>query len=129
MGYRYDMQNKSAQAQAIVRQREKADELAKKHKTEEIKCNPSTRNGDYESVMFTKGTSNILELRISGTAIVTENTKLSEVDIHKWLCSVGSSFVDQVKSYETILITSNDVQDQKLVTSWKKLNRVNLESE
>jgi hypothetical protein len=129
MGFRYDMRNKSPQQQAIVRQRDRADELVKEEKSKEITCTPIQRTGDFEAVYFSKGSTKILELRISHTAMVNAPCNLKGVKIHDWLCKTGKSFINNVKDFEILMITSYDVQDQKLMTNWKNLRREQIESE
>lgn len=125
MGFRHDMQGKSSQARAIVEQRDRADQLRRQNaeKAAELKCVPSPRLGDYEGVFLQKAGINILELRISGTAIANGPCGLTEIDIHKWLCKTGRAFISEVKEYETLMITSLDVRDGELETSWNNLRR------
>lgn len=128
MGYRFDMRDKSPQQQAIVKQRDKEEEL-RNQKAEEIKCSSIKRTGDFEAVYFSKGNTKILELRVSHTAMVNEPCKLKEVKIHDWLCKTGRSFINNVKEFEILMITSYDVQDQKLITDWKNLRKEQQASE
>ena len=125
MGFRHDMQDKSPQAKAVVAQRDRADELIRQNteKEAEIECVPSPRLADYEGVYFKRAGINISELRITGTAISNGPCDLMEVDIHKWLCKTGRAFISEVKKYETLMITSADVRDGKLNTSWENLRR------
>ncbi|KAB2337644.1 hypothetical protein F7731_08600 [Cytobacillus depressus] len=133
MGFRYDMQNKSTQAQAVVRQRDREEKIReeeyKKKNVEEIKCNRTVKNGDYEAVLFTKGNKNLLELRVSGSAIQNGPCGLIDEEITNWLCKTGSSFINQVKTFETLIITSNDVVNKELITSWKNLRKETQASE
>lgn len=126
MGYRYDMRNYSQQQQAIVREREKQDEILKnesKKKEKEIECYPVKNVPDYQGVQFSKNNIKILEIRVSDTAIVNGPCNLKDVDIHKWLCKTGREFIDQVIKFEILTITSYDVENQKLITNWKNLRR------
>lgn len=127
MGFRYDMQNKSSQSQAIVRQRDKEEqrreEERRKKQAEEVKCESIKNNGDYQSVIFTKNNNRLLELRISGTAIVNGPCGLIDEDITKWLCNTGMKFVEEVKAFEILMITSYDVIDKKLITNWDSLRK------
>jgi hypothetical protein len=127
VGFRYDMQGKSSQAKAIVSQRDRADELrrqeVKKEENAEIKCEPSPVFADYAGVYLKRKGKSILELRISGLAIANGPCGLKDVDIHEWLCKTGKTFVDEVKEYQILMITSTDVIEQKLTTSWKNLRR------
>lgn len=126
MSFRYGMRDKSPQAQAIVRQRDKEDELLKQSQKEktEIECKPSPRKADYEGVFFLKDDRIILELRVSGLAITNGPCNLKNINIHEWLCRTGRSFVSDVKEFEIIQIDSVDVLDQKLVSDWRSLKRV-----
>ncbi|MGD6873004.1 hypothetical protein ACQCU1_12575 [Sutcliffiella horikoshii] len=129
MGYRFDMRSKSTTQQSIVKQRDEADRITEKEnkksqlEAEVIKCKPQPKNGDWESVAFYKGEKRLLELRISGTAIVNDPCNLKGINIHDWLCKTGKSFVNEVKEYEVLLITSYDIVDKKLSTSWKNLRK------
>ncbi len=86
-----------------------------------IKCLPIKKQGDYEAVVFTKYEKTLLELRVSGPAIVSN---LNNVDIHKWLCETGRKFISEIENSITLLIKSADVADKKLVTGWKNLLQV-----
>jgi hypothetical protein len=128
MGFRYDLKGKSSQAQAILDQHDRADELrrseVKKEAEAEIKCEPSPVSADYAGVYLKRKGRNISELRISGSAIANGPCGLKDVDIHEWLCKTGKTFVDEIKEYQILVVTSIDVMDQKLTTSWKNLRRV-----
>ncbi|MFJ8517067.1 hypothetical protein [Lysinibacillus xylanilyticus] len=132
MGYRFDMQNKSTQAQAIVRKRDREEELKKSEKERierESEQNKVTfkeghKNGDYEVVVFEKGQTPILELRVSGTAIANEPCGLDGDSIHEWLGSIGENHAKQSKSYEIVMISSTDVVNKKIVTEWNNLKRI-----
>ncbi|MGG3642023.1 hypothetical protein ABES38_11705 [Bacillus gobiensis] len=126
MAFRHDMRGYTSQQQAIVRNRDKQDEILRnqsKKKENEIECQPIENNGPYASVLFTKNSKSILQLRVSDTAMKNEPCKLKHVDIHKWLCKIGREFIDQVEKFEILMITSHDVKDQKLITNWKNLRR------
>lgn len=116
MGFRHDMQDNSPQAKAVVAQRDRADELIRQstEKEAEIECVPSLGLADYGVVYFKQAGIDILELRITGTAIAYGPCGLTEVDIHKWLCKTGRAFIGEVKKYETLMITSADARDRKL---------------
>lgn len=132
MGFRFDMQGKSPQAQAIVRKRDKEEELRKnereriKRESEQNKVTfkEGHKNGDYEVVVFEKGQTPILELRVSGTAIANEPCGLDRESIHEWLGSIGETYAKQSEAYETVMISSNDVVNKKIVTEWNNLKRI-----
>ncbi|MFK9115984.1 hypothetical protein ABEI56_24690 [Peribacillus castrilensis] len=123
MGFRYDMRDKTGQQQAIVRTRDEEEKRREQARKDEIKCSPSPRTADFEGVLFTRKDKPLLELRVSGTAMVNGPCNLKEVKIHDWLCKTGRSFIGQVKEFEILTITSYDVLDQKLITDWKNLRR------
>ncbi|MFJ5750107.1 hypothetical protein ACIP97_16240 [Peribacillus frigoritolerans] len=123
MGFRYDMKDKTGQQQAIVRARDEAEKRREQENSDEIKCSPSPRTADFEGVYFTKNNIPLLELRVSGTAMVNGSCNLKKVKIHDWLCKTGRSFIGQVKEFEVLTITSYDVLDKKLITDWKNLRR------
>jgi len=126
MGYNFGMQGKSSQQQAIVRQREREEELRKKERIRqnEISCKAIERTGQYYVVTFSKGVQPILELRLSTTAIANQPCGLDSEKTHQWLEAAGMKYAEQTKSFETVLITANDVVEGKLVTEWKNLNRI-----
>lgn len=126
MGYRFDMHGRDPQVQAIVRNRdaeEKRREEEFRKRQERIECSKAPKNGDYESVYFTKGKKQLLELRVSGTAIQNGPCGLIEEDITNWLCKTGNSFISDVKEFEILMITSKDVIDKELKTKWENLRR------
>ena len=127
MGYNYGMQGKTSQQQAIVRQREREEELRKKEaaKQNEISCKAIQQAGDYKVVSFSKGIHPVLELRVTGSAIANQPCGIERVEIHQWLETTGMQYAKQTKSFEIVLITSKDVVDGKLITEWKNLNKVN----
>jgi len=132
LGFRFDMQGKSPQAQAIVRKRDKEEELRKSERERierESEQNKVTfkeghKNGDYEVVVFEKGQTPILELRVSCTTIANEPCGLDRDSIHEWLGSIGEIYAKQSKSYEIVMIAANDVVNKKVVTEWSNLKRV-----
>jgi len=126
MGYNYGMQGKTSQQQAIVRLREKEDELRKREskRQKEITCKPIKSNGDYRAVSFEQGVRTLLELRVSGSAIANGTSKLDEKTIDAWLEKIGSRYVKANQPFESVLITSSDVVNSELVTDWKDLKRV-----
>ncbi|MDP1420108.1 hypothetical protein Q8G35_17340 [Peribacillus simplex] len=125
MGFRFDMRNKTPQQQAIVRKNDESEKLRKEQikKEEEIKCTAVEKTRDYEGVNFIKGTKTLLQLRVSNTALVNDPCGLKDSDAHKWLCKIGMTFIDQVKEYEVLTITSYDVLNQELTIDWKDLRR------
>ncbi|MED1122410.1 hypothetical protein [Bacillus atrophaeus] len=77
MGYRYDMRSYSSQQQAIVRQRDEAEKRRREEaERQKVKCERTPRNGNYEGVHFTKNGEYLLELRVSGTALVNVPCKV-----------------------------------------------------
>lgn len=130
MGYRYDMRNYSPQQKAIVRQRDEEEKLRREEaERQKVKCEESPRNGDYEGVYFNKNGNCLLELRVSGTAIVNAPCGLKDIDIKKWLCETGREYLDKVKKFEIVTILSHDVEDQKIITEWESLCREDLPEE
>lgn len=129
MGFRYDMRDKTGQQQAIVRARDAEEKRREQAREDEIKCSPSPRTADFEGVFFTKKDVPLLELRVSGTALVNGPCNLKDVKIHDWLCRTGRTFIEQVKEYEILTITSYDVLDKKLITNWKNLRREDISPE
>lgn len=132
MSFRYDMQNKTPQQQEIVRRRDAEDKKRTEEyerKQKELAGNSITWlpvkdvGGDYKAVWFTKGNRDLLELRISRTAIVVDQSGLRDRDIYEWLGEVGKGYAESLTNFEVIIITSNDVRDQKLITDWKNLKR------
>lgn len=128
MGFRHDMKDKGPQARAIVRQRDRADELLEKKPEKviekmKIECVPSPRLGDYEGVFFKRDEEVLFELRVSGTAIVNGPCELKDIDIHKWLCNTGKKFATEVEKNETFTILAADVTRQTLMTDWTNLRR------
>ncbi|WP_144533535.1 hypothetical protein [Bacillus pumilus] len=90
----------------------------------EIQYEKSPRFSDYEGVYFKKDGVPLLELRVSGTALVNAPCNLQEVkDIYKWLYETGLEHIEKVKSFEIVTITSYDIIDQKLITDWESLRR------
>ncbi|TYS66356.1 hypothetical protein FZD47_02395 [Bacillus infantis] len=134
MGFRHDMKNAPPQQRAIVNQRDKEDrrreEERKQSKAEKerIDCIVNPRVADYESVTFVRDNRHLFELRVSGSAIANGPAKLNRATIHEWLCETGRSYIDQVKDYEIVMISSYDVQNRKLVTEWKSLRRIIVEA-
>lgn len=127
LGYRYDMGNYSPQQQAIVRQRDEEEKRRREEaERQKVKCERSPRNGDYEGVYFTKNGEYLLELRVSGTALVNAPCNLKDIDIKEWLCKTGRLYLDKVKKFEIVTILSHDVENQKIITEWESLRRENL---
>lgn len=126
MGFNYGMQGKTSQQQAIVRQREREEELRKKERVKQNKiiCKPLDRTGDFEAVTFEQGVRTLLELQISRTAIANEPCGLDEEKIHVWIEEVGFKYVEKNQQFEKVLITTVDVENGKLKTDWDKLTRV-----
>ncbi|MCY8420113.1 hypothetical protein MOC84_06140 [Bacillus inaquosorum] len=127
MGYRFDMRNYSPQQQAIVRKRDEAEKRRREEaERQKVKCEISPRNGDYEGVYFTKNGEYLLELRVSGTALVNDPCNLKDIDIKEWLCKTGRLYLDKVKEFEIVTILSHDIEDQKIITQWESLRREDL---
>lgn len=126
MGYNYKMHDKNSQQQAIVRQREREDELRKKESDNKnkISCKVIERTGNFEAVLFTIDLQPILELRVNESTIANQSCGLSEEIIHEWIENVGKGFIKKTKIFETVLITSKDVVNSELVTEWANLNRI-----
>lgn len=126
MSFNFGTKHLTGQQQAIIRQREKNDELLKKEnkKQNEITCKPVKSNGDYRAVVFEQGVRTLLELRVSGTAVVNQPCGLDEETIFQWLEKIGSNYVEKNQQFERVLIASVDVENGKLKTDWNKLTRV-----
>lgn len=126
MSFNFGTRHLTGQQQAIIRQREKEDEIRKQEskKQKEIICKSIKSNGDYRAVVFEQGVKTLLELRISGTAIVNGQSKLDEKTIDGWLERIGKQHVEPNQAFETVLIISSDVVNAELVTDWKNLKRV-----
>lgn len=132
MGFRYDMRGKDSQIQAIVRKKDEEErrrEEEYRKKKNKVRCNVVPNNGAYHAVQFTRDNKRILELRISIAAIFNEPCGLKDQDVAVWLCQTGKSFIDEVKSFETLVITSLDVINKELITNWKNLKREEQASE
>jgi hypothetical protein len=127
MGHRYDMQGRDPQVQAIVRKRDAEDkrrEEESKKLQEKVDCREvPNHGGDYQSVCFTKGNEKLLELRISNTAV-----KIIDEDVQTWLRKTGREFINEVKSFEIIMITSENIINKRLQTNWKNLKRIEVEA-
>ncbi|WP_245705282.1 hypothetical protein [Alteribacillus persepolensis] len=128
MGFRFDMQNKSSQQQAIVRKRDEADkrrrEESQKKKDgsrQELKWEVSPRLSDYEGIFVKDGEKYLFELRVSRTTLFNEPCGLNEKNVHDWLFEVSNAFAEEVKEYKIFCITSSDVRDGELTTDWKNL--------
>lgn len=83
----------------------------------------SDRLGDYEGIFLKKDKKYLLELRVSGTALVNAPCNLGNVNIYEWLRDIGVQHLDKVKEYEIVTILSKDVLDQELSTDWELLRR------
>lgn len=44
-------------------------------------------------------------------------------DIQEWLFEIGKQHLDKVKKFEKIIITSDDVENRKLIKDWELLKR------
>ena len=125
MSFNHGTSHLSGQQQAIIRQREKNDEIRKQEskKQNDIICKPIESNGDYRAVVFEQGVRKLLELRVSGSAIANGTSKLDEKTIVEWLERIGSQHVKLNQPFETVLIISSDVVNGELVTDWKNLKK------
>lgn len=59
---------------------------------------------------------------IVATAL-NQDSKLHPDTIHKWLFLNGMGFAEKVDKFKTLIITSNDVIDGKLITDWTQLHQ------
>lgn len=78
------------------------------------------------SVSFMKKDANftdLLQLKITLTAVVSQGSKLHPDTIHKWLFLNGIRFAEKVDEFKTLIITSKDVIDGKLITDWTQLQQ------
>ncbi|MFP8642077.1 hypothetical protein ACLHWY_11065 [Priestia aryabhattai] len=141
MSYRYDMSGKNSQQQAIVRARDEEDrrreeERKKREKEKTIIPKPDfisnskgvvayklPKNGDYEAISFYKDNDSILELRLSGTAIMNKPCGLTGIDVSNWLWETGLKFIKEAKEFSILTITSNDVKEQELITEWSNIRK------
>lgn len=129
VGFRFDMQNKSPQQQAIVRQRDEAERKrkveAEKKKREtaekELEWEEAPRKAAYDSIVVKNKEKHLLELRVSQTALVNEPCGLKGENVHEWLFSIAKTFIYDVKEYKILMITSQDINNKKLNKSWKNL--------
>jgi hypothetical protein len=128
MSYRYDMQGKSRQQQAIVRQRDEADRKAKiayEKKKQENKSHlswePAPRLAQYQGIFIKKSEKYLFEIRVTDTAKVNGPCGLKDTDINEWLFKIAESFAEEVKEYKIFTITSSDVRERELTVNWKSL--------
>jgi hypothetical protein len=129
MGYRHDMHGKTSQQQEIVRQRDEEErrktEAFEKQKKEnalkELTFEKAGNNGDYKSIKVLNGQKDLLELRVSGTAISNQPCGLKDIDIYEWLFNIAKTFALEVKEFKILMITSYDINEKRLNKSWKKL--------
>jgi len=126
----------SPQQLHIMDQKKKSDKLREKEAPKlnenavksdwskgKIKGYKLPKSGDFEAISFYNNEKLILELRVSGTAIVNQPCGLKEKNIHEWLWNSGIEFIKEVKEPHTLMITSYDVVNGVLTTDWKNLRR------
>lgn len=89
----------------------------------EIQYEKSPRLGDYEGIYFKRDGVPLLELRVSGTALVNAPCNLREVNIYNWLYETGLKHIEKAKSFEIVTLLAADIIDQKLITDWDSLRR------
>lgn len=134
MSYRYDMGGKTPQQKAIVRARDEEDRRREQKKTiipkpdfisksKDVVAYKLPKSGDYEAISFYKDNNSVLELRLSGTAIVNKPCGLTDVDIYSWLWETGLKFIKEVKEFSILTITSHDVKDKELITEWSNIRK------
>lgn len=131
MGFRYDMQGKSPQQQAIVRKQDEAEkkklEAAKQKKSDEFQSKLSyeiaPNKAAYHGILVKDKENNLFELRVTIATLFNEQSGISEVNIYEWLFETGKAFATEVREYQVLTISSVDVLNKKLVTNWKKLKR------
>ncbi|KWZ68170.1 hypothetical protein [Bacillus altitudinis] len=93
------------------------------NQNKEIQYEKSPRLGDYEGIYFKRDGVPLLELRVSGTALVNAPCNLQEVNIYNWLYETGLQHIEKVKSFEIVTLLAADIIDQKLITDWDSLRR------
>ncbi|MEB4861294.1 hypothetical protein P8830_28685, partial [Priestia megaterium] len=81
------------------------------------------KNGDYEAISFYKDNDSILELRLSGTAIMNKPCGLTGIDVSNWLWETGLKFIKEAKEFSILTITSNDVKEKELITEWSNIRK------
>lgn len=131
MGFRYDMRDKTPQQQAIVRKRDESDKILRKQNTfpkpdwvsSNINGFKAERKGDYEAVIFRKNNINLLELRVSDTAIANNPCGLDKKYIHEWLWETGIKQVNKIGKPLVLTITSYDVVNGELITNLENLKK------
>ncbi|MGG3346779.1 hypothetical protein [Bacillus subtilis] len=98
----------------------------------EYKESPS--NGPVLGIYIKKDGEYILQLSVTVTAISADGkTKLGGYSalldpmkvkgIQEWLFEIGKQHLDKVKKFEKIIITSDDVENRKLIKDWELLKR------
>ena len=117
MSFNYETRKKSTETRQILEQEEHFKTINKQSKS-------FGRLGDHERVIFKRDKNEILDLRISGTAIENESCGLKGLDIQEWLYEIGIQFLDEITEYTTLMIASTDVVDGRLRTSWQELTRI-----
>lgn len=79
------------------------------------------------SVSFMKNdtsyTGGLLQLKITYATVLNQGSKLHPDTIHQWLFLNGMRFAEKVDKFKTIIITSKDVRDGKLITDWTQLQK------
>lgn len=78
------------------------------------------------SVSFMKKDANytdLLHLKITYATVLNQSSKLHPDTIHRWLFLNGVRFAEKLEKFKTLIITSNDVIDGKLITDWTQLQQ------
>ncbi|PGN02820.1 hypothetical protein [Priestia megaterium] len=55
--------------------------------------------------------------------VLNQDSKLHPDTIHKWLFINGMGFAKKVDKFKTLIITSKNVIDGKLITDWTQLQQ------
>lgn len=131
MAFRYDMHGKSPQQQEIVRKKDEAErklsEAREKKKIEEFQngltYEVAPTVAAYQGITIKNKDRDVLTLGITIATLFNEQSGLNENNINDWLFEVGKSFAHEINKYEVFVISSTDVINKKLITSWKNLQR------
>jgi len=78
------------------------------------------------SVSFMKTDANytdLVQLKITYVTVLNQGSQLHPDTIHKWLFLTGMGFAEKVDKFKTLIITSRDVIDGKLITHWSQLQQ------
>jgi hypothetical protein len=79
--------------------------------------------GDYYRLVIKHNDLPLLELRVSGTAVVNQSCGLNEDSIHQWLWHKGVEYIQKqdINEYRIIMIKSIDVLNGLITTPIEQL--------